>query len=366
MYKLITMIALLMGSAMVPIWAQKKTDALSEKTGVLDSESFKKDYSGFIAPTTLEVKLSKGNVLLLKSATYSTSKLVQRPDSLVRLFWEQYGSAVESLPETTDATSLLYILGDPTAVPLRWKQFSSSEISEFAVLDNELVKVKTVQDTLRIMVWKEQNKKGEAVLLVNNLRDIPMLFDEIREKTAYLIERLEKKTDPDVLDRSPEVYGRYLGERKVEVANFGSDMLILGPGASLGYIRGNWMTSLNADLAFYFEKSSFQPRFSYNHQYFFDRTPEGKTAIYQNGFVSAGLSFFSKSEKSKIGGKNIKQSGQLMLGYQVVRNGDFYEENTWRISSGLQLTTNLKVEPEVYFNGFFKNLSPGVRLTVGF
>lgn len=366
MYKLITMIALLMGSALVPLWAQKTTDALAEKTGVLDSDVFKKDYPGFISPTTLEVKLSKGNVLLLKSATYFDSKLVQRPDSLVRVFWKQYGPAVEALPESTDATSLLYTQGDPTVVPLRWKRYSSPEISEFAVLDNELVKVKTVQDTLRITVLNEQNQKAEAVLLVNNLGDIPMLFDEIREKTAYLIERLEKKTDPDVLDRSPEVYGRYLGERKVEVANFGSDMLILGPGASLGYIRGNWMTSLNADLAFYFEKSSFQPRFAYNHQYFFDRTPDGKTAIHQNGFVLAGLSFFSKSKDSKIGGKDLKQSGQLMLGYQVVRNGNFYEPNTWRISGGFNLTPILKIEPEVYFNGFFKNLSPGVRLTVGF
>lgn len=355
-----------MGSAMVPLWAQKKTNTLSEEIGKLDSEVFKKDYPKFISPTTLEIKLSKGNVLLLKSAKYSQSKLVQQPDSLVRLFWKEYGSTVALLPENTDATSLHYTLGDPTVVPLRWKQFSSSEISEFAVLDNELVKVKTVQDTLRITVFNKEAQKAEAILLVNSLRDIPMLFDEIREKTAYLIERLEKETDPDVLDRSPEVYGRYLGERKVEVANFGSDMLILGPSVSLGYIRGNWMTSLNADLTFYFEKSPLQPRFAYHHQYFFDRTPEGKTAIHQNGFVLAGLSFFSKSKDSKIGGKDLKQAGQLMLGYQVVRQGNVYERNTWRISGGFNLTPILKIEPEVYFNGFFKNLSPGLRLTVGF
>lgn len=363
MKNLIIWIALLLGSVTDPLFAQKKSFTAADKPGVLDAEAFRKDYPDFLKPTSFEVQLSKGNRLLLMSKKYSDSRLVQRPDALVRRFWEQYARAVEALPEDTDAFSVHYVTGDTAAPPLRWKKYPAPT-AEFAMLDNELVRVKSAQDTLHITVRRTNDQLADAYLLVNNLRDVPMLFDEIREKTTYLFEHLEKKTDPTVLQRSPEVYGRYLGDRRVEVTNFGSDMLIISPSASLGYIRGNWMTSLNAEFAFYFAKSPVQPRFGYHHQYFYSRNSEGKTSIHQNGFVLAGLSFFKNNDGTR--NKDLKQTGQLTVGYQVLRNGDYYEPNTWRISAGFNLTPVLKIEPEVYFNKTFKNLSPGLRLTIGF
>jgi hypothetical protein len=365
MKNLIIWIALLLGSVTDPLFAQKTGITSPDQPGVLNFDAFKKAYPGFLQPTAFEVQLSKGNRLLLLSKKYSDSRLVQRPDSLIRQFWNQYGRAVEALPEDTDALSVHYVVGDTVAPPLRWKKYPSPT-AEFAMVDQELVRVKSVQDTLRITVRGADDREADAYLLVNNLRDIPMLFDEIREKTAYLIERMEQKTDPVVLERSPEVYGRYLGDRRVEVTNYGSDMLIISPSASLGYIRGNWMTSLNAEFAFYFAKSPVQPRFGYHHQYFYSRSPEGKTSIHQNGFVLAGLSFFKKTSKTRVENRDVKQTGQLTVGYQVLRNGSYYEPDTWRISAGFNLTPVLKIEPEVYFDGAFKNLSPGLRLTIGF
>ncbi len=365
MKNLIIWIALLLGSVTDPLFAQKNEMSLPNQTSALDFEAFRKAYPGFLKPTAFEIQLSKGNRLLLLSKKYSDSRLVQRPDSLVRQFWNQYGSAVAALPEDTDALAVHYVAGDTVAPPLRWKKYPS-ETAEFAMLDNELVRVKSVQDTLRITIRSADDREADAYLLVNNLRDLPMLFDEIREKTAYLIKALEKKTDPTVLERSPEVYGRYRGDQRVEVTNFGSDMLIISPSVSLGYIRGNWMTSLNAEFTFYLARSLAQPRFGYHHQYFYSRNPEGKTMLHQNGFVLAGLTFFKQTSKTRIENREVKQTGQLTVGYQVLNNGGFYEPNTWRISAGFNLTPVLKIEPEVYFNKAFKNLSPGVRLTIGF
>ncbi|MBU1823067.1 MAG: hypothetical protein KKG00_16385 [Bacteroidetes bacterium] len=365
MKKIIVWIALLLGSVTDPLLAQKNEMPSSDQPGVLDFDAFKKAYPEFLKPTAFEIQLSKGNRLLLLSKKYSGSRLVQRPDSLVRQFWNEYGRFITQLPDDTEGTSVHYVLRDGEAPQLRWKKYPQST-SEFSVLNNELVQVKSVQDTLHISVNKANNQQADLYLLLNDVRELPQLFDEIREKTAYLIQSLEKKTDPIVLERSPEVYGRYLGDRQVQVTNFGSDMLIIGPSASLGYIRGNWMTSLNAEFAFYFAKSLIQPRFGYHHQYFYSRNSEGKTVLHQNGFVLAGLSFFKKTSKTRIENREVKQTGQLTVGYQVVSNGGYYEPNTWRISGGFNLTPVLKIEPEVYFNGTFKNLSPGVRLTIGF
>ncbi|WP_373512358.1 hypothetical protein [Persicitalea sp.] len=360
MNRLFLCIALLLGSVTVPLLAQPDPEFNSE----LNADAFKKEYLGLLNTASFEVKLSKGNVLLLKSKKYSQLKLVQRPDSLVRLFWDDYRPAIEGLPEDTDGLSVHYALDDNEEPQLRWKKYPQST-RDFMVVDKELVYVKNVQDTLKIVV-NRNDQEAEMLLLANDLKDVSMLLEEMREKTSFLFEKMEKRTDPIVLDRSPEVYGRYLGNRQVQLANFGSDMLMISPGASLGYIRGNWMTSLDAGFTFYLEKSKLKPTFGYHHQYFFGRDIEGKTKAFQNGFALAGLAFFKKSDSNIIGRKPVVQTGSLTVGYLVHRRGDYYEPNTWRITGGLNLTPNIKVEPEVYFNGAFKNLSPGLRFTIGF
>ncbi len=363
MNRLFVCIALLLGGVTKPLLAQLGGVNYSFDSR-LDSDAFKKEYPGLLGATSFEIKLSKGNVLLLKAKKYSQLKLVQRPDSLVRLFWDDYRTVVDGIPEDTDGLSVHYALNDNEEPQLRWKKYPQST-TDFTVVDKELVRLKTVQDTLKIVVNKF-DREAEMLLLANDLSDIPALFEEMREKTAFLFESMEKRTDPVVLDRSPEVYGRYLGNRQVQLANFGSDMLMISPGASIGYIRGNWMTSLGAGFTFYLEKSKLRPTFGYHHQYFFGHDAEGKMKAFQNGFAMAGLAFFKKSNTNIIGRKPIVQTGSLTLGYLVHRRGDYYEPNTWRITGGLNLTPNVKVEPEVYFNGTFKNLSPGLRFTVGF
>jgi hypothetical protein len=364
MKKIIVWIALLLGSVTTPLLAQLGEINYSFDSK-LDAHAFRKEYPGFLSPTAFEVQLSKGNRLLLMSKKYSGTQLVLPPDSLLRRFWSEYGQFLTQLPDDTDGTSVRYLLRDGESPQLRWKKYRQPT-SEFSVLANELVRVKSVQDTLHIVVQKPDLPPADLYLLVNDLRELPQLFDEIRGKTAYLIRSLEKKTAPTILERSPEVYGRYLGDQRVQVANFGSDMLIISPAASLGYIRGNWMTSLQLESTLYLDKSPLKPRVGYHQQYFFDRSPEGQTRIYQNGFVTAGLSFFEKTKEVRIDNKELKQTGQLMVGYLVRRSGSYYEPNTWRVSGGVNLTPLLKVEPEVYFNGAFKNLSPGLRLTIGF
>ena len=362
MNRILVCIALLLGSVTEPLLAQNgQPDPNFDAK--LDAEAFKKQYPGLLDATSFEVKLSKGNILLLRSKKYSLLQLVKRPDSLIRQFWAEYSPIIEGLPEDTDGVSVQYALSDDEEPQLRWKKYPQGT-PDFMVVDKELVRLKTVQDTLHITVRKA-DQRAELYLLTNDLKDIPLLFDEMREKTSYLLKSMEKRTDPVVLDRSPEVYGRYLGNRQVQLVNFGSDMLILNPRVGLGYIRGHWMTSLDMGATLYLEKSRIKPTVGYQHQYFFGQNAEGGFKTYQNGFVSAGLSFFKKAEKSAIGRKPLVQTGQLTVGYLVHRRGTYYEPNTWRVTGAIDLTPYLRIAPEVYFNGTFKNLSPGLRLSVG-
>ncbi len=151
-------------------------------------------------------------------------KLVQRPDSLVRHFWAESSPIIESLPEETDGISVQFLLNDDEP-QLRWKKYPQGT-PDLMVVEKEFVWLKTVQDNLHITVIKA-DQRAEIYLLTNDLKDTPLLFDEMREKRANLLKNMEKRTDPVILDRSSEVYGRYLLNRQVQLINFGSDILLL-------------------------------------------------------------------------------------------------------------------------------------------
>ncbi|GAB2765430.1 hypothetical protein GCM10027275_03490 [Rhabdobacter roseus] len=365
MKRIIVWIALLLGSAMDPLLAQRAEINYAFDTR-LDREAFQKDYPDFLDAVTLEVKLSKGNVLLLKSQNYRASRLVQRPDSLVGLFWQQYASFLEQVPISGEVLSVVYRLEEGQPAQIRWKKYPV-RAEEFSVVEGEVVQLKTGQDTLRIEVLKTNQQRAELYLLLNDLREVPRLLDELREKTIFLVQALEQELKPKVLERSPEVYGRYLGDRQVRVGNYARDMLIFSPGVSLGYVRGHWHTAYHNEMTLYLDRFRLKTRLGFQHQFFFDRSLEGTLQMFENHFLVAGFSFFEKTRDSPgLGHSGVKQEAQVTVGYLIGRQGTYYEPHTWRVAGGFNLTPFLKVEPELYFHGAFKQLSPGLRLTVGF
>jgi hypothetical protein len=58
----------------------------------------------------------------------------------------------------------------------------------------------------------------------------------------------------------------------------------------------------------------------------------------------------------------------MSLAYLVKRDGDYFKDNTFRIGAGrLSLFGGKsKIEPVIYFNDFFKGVTPGIRLIQSF
>jgi hypothetical protein len=70
--------------------------------------------------------------------------------------------------------------------------------------------------------------------------------------------------------------------------------------------------------------------------------------------------------------KNFRNNGigliysNASIGYLIKRNGNWFEKNTVKFSlPGLQ-SKNIILEPEFYFNDFFKHFSPSLKLTLFF
>lgn len=350
-------IAFLLGSVTSPLFAQKNA---SESTD--DSKStvfpFANAYSGLLQPSTLEVRLSKGNVLLLASPDYEQSRLLQRPDSLVRLFWNEYGETLDKLPDDTEGTSVHYMLNPEDAPYVLWRKYVPT-VSEYTVLDKELIRVKSVQDTLQISIRGDEKQRAELFLIVNDLRDLPLLFDEIRIKTAFLLNTLEKKVELRKLERSNRVFASYRGDRNVRYTR-GVDRLESSLKMSLGNVRGQWATGYGVGLSYKKEGAQYGPRFEYMSQQFYRRNGDGKITVDEQGFLMLGVTHFSKPKD--ISRENGREVGYLTLGYLTERNGDYYNQNTWRVGLGYTFNPRLSVEGEWYYTGFFKEVSYGLRL----
>jgi hypothetical protein len=96
--------------------------------------------------------------------------------------------------------------------------------------------------------------------------------------------------------------------------------------------------------------------------YFFFTNQNNSIQTFRNDFITLRLREGVDAKRDN----NFNFQSNISIGYLVGRRGNYFNENTFKIgfpgvSSGL-----LQLEPEFIFNNFFKNFSPGLRLTLHF
>ena len=92
----------------------------------------------------------------------------------------------------------------------------------------------------------------------------------------------------------------------------------------------------------------------------YDFANAGEKIFSVNSFLSLGWDHnFSYSTE------RVKWVG-LSVGYLVDRNTDFFEKNTWKVALRKSINQTISVNPELYFNGSFKNIYPGVQIGINF
>jgi hypothetical protein len=100
---------------------------------------------------------------------------------------------------------------------------------------------------------------------------------------------------------------------------------------------------------------------SWDPHFFFAQDSEGKLKTFRNDLLTLtwGQGFVKDNEPRKESHLLFIMS----LGYLVNRKGDYFEKNTWRMGGGrLSLFGGkTKIEPTIYFNNFFKGVTPGLR-----
>jgi hypothetical protein len=92
--------------------------------------------------------------------------------------------------------------------------------------------------------------------------------------------------------------------------------------------------------------------------FFFSRDANNKLVTDRNDFIT--FRYVETEAKQQP----FDYVGNFSLGYLVGRKGDWFEKNTFKLGLPGVRSGWLQLEPECYFNNFFKNFSPTIKLTI--
>ncbi|MCY1721166.1 hypothetical protein OU798_12480 [Prolixibacteraceae bacterium Z1-6] len=157
--------------------------------------------------------------------------------------------------------------------------------------------------------------------------------------------------------RSDEVKGYFQNNTSKNL-----DMLLLSGGIGSGWIKNTFVSDIHFRLGVSFsQKGMFKNMYAVDYNLMYDFSESNENKFYElNHFLSLTWehNFSNTPELDKWYG--------FSFGYLVKRNNDFFKENTFKVAVNKKINDTFIIKPELYFNDFFKNIYPGVRLSVAF
>jgi hypothetical protein len=247
----------------------------------------------------------------------------------------------------------------------------------FTRMEDELVQVKMDQDTIRIKFIQEKNDVSYINLLVNNVADIQKLSPDAGNRSLELIKKgIEKNYPFPIKNNGRNTYyavfnletGALVSPEKnnyhaLKIASDQIEITLLKP--SLSYARGNVFTafSFGANINYFKSRGANGFRIGvgmyWEPQFSFKTDASGKIQSSRNDFLTLRI-----AETPTKPYANFELLTTLSVGYLIRRSGNYFEKNTFRLGMPGVATGRLQIEPELYFNDFLKNVSPGIRLSL--
>jgi hypothetical protein len=145
---------------------------------------------------------------------------------------------------------------------------------------------------------------------------------------------------------------------ELESKNNEFDMLELQLGAGGGLVRDKWVADISFGVSLGLNHKGIPggPYISSNMMFDFD--VESNMSI--NTFLNVGYNWTlnKKSENPDMLGVD--------LGYLIVKQGDLFGENTFKLGFNWSPAKYVNVSPQLYVTDNFKQAFPGIRIGFGF
>jgi hypothetical protein len=106
------------------------------------------------------------------------------------------------------------------------------------------------------------------------------------------------------------------------------------------------------------------PGLFWEPHFLFAKDAQGKLRTYRNDFLT--LTYGQGGTTDHDPRKDFSFSAVFSLGYLIRREGEFFDKNTFRFGAGKLKLSKTTIEPSIYFNNFFKGVTPGIRISQSF
>jgi len=358
-------------------------------TATLCAQTTNKSDKAFEVPSDIiinrrfYINLDKGNKLEIALTDITDLERVANIDSLLQLFIKDITPLKDSISDPLTSKRIDYITDAQGRKKIRLQQFQPKGAS-FLINKGELASLRTEQDTINIIGIITNPPKASQKISITQPRYYHFTFylNKIDELTDYmngiLTEKISTiqnnvtgkwplilgtashylKKDPAISADRPKGFtqgqtGDYLeGLITVNVQNYKNYFV---PSFSIG----TRLTLTNRDRTFKWEPGLFwEPHF------LFAKDDQGKLRTYRNDFLT--LTYGQGGTTDHDPRKDFSYSAVFSLGYLINRNGDYFDKNTFRLGAGKLKLTKTTIEPSLYFNNFFKGVTPGIRISQSF
>lgn len=335
----------------------------------------------FAGTSHVEVDLGQRNTLLVGFDRYAQVLARQNVDSVLRLFMADYRKVADTTQNSTRATHALFRFGDTDrALDLR---FTPQPTESFRFRkENTPLAVKTRQDTVQV-VWVSDSRTDPAnkkavlsgefsiYLFVNSVDDIDgfLRAGGINSKLQTALESVRQYKGHDLTDPTMSFDMAQGIDQKAQFIGPGlarAPFISFQPGIGVGLVRNQWVPSLNLDVQFIPNRNrSVGYGIGYVSNFFFSQTPgDSRFQTFRNDFLTVGVAFYNSAKDDKAVPFS-RQIASFTIGVPVYRSGPYFDRNTIRLGGTVYQKGLFKVQPELYMNGLFKKVYPGLKLVVG-
>ena len=327
------------------------------------------------------IELEKGNKLLIYVSKVHDLEKYQNLDSILTFFIKDYKAIKSSLSETTNGRTVIYraLNKDQFQLDLVEHEVKKQRFN-FDVNRAEPLSIKTVQDTLLVIqnqlssVISTENERVYFCLILNNLDDVEELLKN-STANAHIRKAVEDTKKYSRRNLQSDKYQFNYQQSETESMPFRNvkskqgSVLALNVTFGVGVFRNQLVPNSQIEL-------SIVPTKYHNMGYTLGWRAmswankdalTGRWTPHRNSVLQAGVTFYGFKE----GTTGIVDTDRVLfgvyLGRVMSRSGDVFEPDTWNFSITIVERGIVKIQPEVYFNGFFsRNLTRGLRVQIGF
>jgi len=301
------------------------------------------------------------------------------------------GECLQAIRGIVDSTPMDNIPRRIDAVPIDQKveiRTISHESNQNTMVyqQGSLQNFKIDQDTLRITFYSNSAKSylgkvpGFISVHVNFLRDLYNLPPQVMESSISL---LRKYFTTEIISKiswqesvsalfdlsqgviiNPRVESiKKKGKRAYYSTSNNEATFIPAIYGSMQFVRGALAPSFAAGMSYVISENKRNDHRVYLmwEPYFLFSRESNQLRTDRNDFITLRKVDYDKPEK---GGWSFVQN--FSVGYLVGRRGNWFEPNTFKFSLPGVRNYTMQLEPEFYFNGFFKNFSPSLRFSLFF